>query len=167
MSSTSHNNHSVDDHILAQLAPLQSTIFTSFQGGDDALCSFKESWTSFKKTYDTCSSILLDETRTAVESFALLLHTISSALLASELIHEQYEKDIAQLADVEFKKLSINDKPETSVLFSYSLMIFGDTDRFHYSFDTASTIHQVLLYMAVEQPAQSISIQGASRTHCR
>lgn len=129
MSSTSHNTHSVDDLIRAQLGPLQATIFTSFQGGDEALSSFKESWSSFKKTYDACSSILLEETRTTVESFAYLLHTISSALLASELIHEQYERDIAHLADVKFKKLSLNDQSDPSVFLFYSSSTFDNTDR--------------------------------------
>lgn len=106
-----------DDDIHAQLLHLNNILEPSLKGGDAALATFHKGLTKLVTSCAAVSADLSEDTHLRVTSFVKVVHILSSAILeadiAAEKIRAQLETDIARLAEVDFKRLSIHDSPST------------------------------------------------------
>lgn len=119
---TQFNISEADHRIRNRLALLKESFEPALlQDGEESLASFRQ---SFDELLRDSSKSKNEDTHRMVMAFAGIVSTISSELLeieeASKLIFEKLEQDIARLANVEFKKLSIHERPEPG-MFSLSL----------------------------------------------
>lgn len=98
-----------DETIRSQLAQLKDTFFAALRLGHSDLKSFSKSWKSFLALVSESSSMVETTTHSMISSFAHVVITLATTLIDAEAIHDQLEAEIASLAAVEFKKLSIRD----------------------------------------------------------
>lgn len=101
------------EDILNCLDTLKQAFHPALRVGGRALASFH---TSFKTLITDSTLHTADErTQASVRSFVNTVTTISSALLeieaASQPIYEELEREIARIAQVDFKRLSLSDIP--------------------------------------------------------
>lgn len=172
-----------DNHIRRRLALLQASLHPAMRGDDDGLFAFSNSFNEFLVDCRKAPS-LTNETHELVQTFVNNVSIVTTAMVevtaASAALNAKLEKEIAHLANVEFRNLSLHDKPikdcklSNIYLFHYSRpsplqrprkLLTSSNATFGYShiftIPTHPRVYAMLLRKSQARP-RKISMRGLS-----